>query len=469
MRPSWDGTAGRIAVDNEHDGREPESQELDSGTQSEASAQAMRQELERQESDLKRRDQDLIDRLADLRQRSESLHERSEGSDVSESELDERRREFMRRWAEVEEDSAELRSESDRLDKWRQVLEDKQQKSREAAKLWRNAADIHAKLLKDLHEGTDSTPPHTAGARLRREILNSGREAEARSAEAEALSAQLSAEIDEYNRAYDEFLVSLERHLAEQVARRSVATEWLWERQRHNSDVNQRNAEGKSISHEQNLVQAERIIWVNDMQRWRDDVNRYLGDLVIDEVQRKAIAKEMDNLVWKDNDEQLVGIQFELLCTDLLNQIGYSAAHEGGHDDRGIDIRASEFALTGQAWICLVQCRYKGLSGVVGENEVSQFIGKLSVAGDYNRALFMTAGVFHDDAVSIAESNGIDYWDGHKLFETLIAEQVGLEDTVSTAGHNIRFDTDYWEELRNRALVVRNSRRGTVSRPSESD
>lgn len=375
----------------------------------------------------------------------------------------------MRRWAEVEEESTGVRSESDRLDAWRQELGEKQQRSRDAAKLWRDAADIHANLLKDLHEGTDSNPPHTAGARLRREILNSGREAEARNAEADALAAQLSVEIDEYNRAYDDFLVSLERHLAVQVALRSEATDWLWERQRHNIDVNQRNAEGKSISHEKNLVQAERIIWVNDMQRWRDDVNRYLGDLVIDETQRKAIAKEMDNLVWKDEDEQLVGIQFELLCTDLLNQIGYSAAHEGGHDDRGIDIRASEVALTGQAWICLVQCKYKGLSGVVGENEVSQFIGKLSVAGDYNRALFMTAGVFHNDAVSIAESNGIDYWDGRKMFETLIAEQVGLEDVVSTAGHNVRFDLDYWEELRNRALVVRNARRGAVSTSNEQD
>ena len=425
----------------------------------EATHEATKSELETRETELRARDTDLVSRVSDLKSRSESLYERSEGSDVRESELDDRRRNFVDSWTNADEEAQSIRAESNRLDKWRRELGEKQQESKEAATRWRGAADLHAKLLKEMHEGSDSRAPHSSDASFRRELMQSGREAEARQTEAEALTARLSAEIDDYNRTYDRFLETLEKHIAEQVAWRSVATEWLWDRQRHNVDVNNRNAESKSIGYEQKLLQAERDIWVTDMQRWRGDVSDFLGPLDIDEAERKRIALKMDKLVWDDQDEQLVGIQFELLCTDLLNEIGYSATHEGGHDDGGIDVRATEVALTGQAWICLIQCKYKGANGVVGANEVSQFIGKLSVAGQYNRALYVTAGAIHKDAVSIAEANDIDFWDGRQLFARLIAEGVGLEDRISTSGHSIQFDTEYWQQLAIRASAVRDARK----------
>lgn len=429
---------------------------------------ASKGELDRRKERLDDEERANREKISELKGRSEALKERSEGSGTREADLDDRRRAFVEEWDVAERQSAEVRAESQRIDQWRLELATKQQASKEAYERLQSISDEHSSLLKELHEGSGTNPPHQADGRLRRELAQKGREVDARKIESEALAARLTAEIDDYNRTYDQFLVSLERHIAEQVSWRSTVTDWLWDRQRHNIDVNERNAEGKAIDFEFKLLQAERDIWLGEFQRWRDDVSKLLGSLEISESLRSELTSEMDKLVWQHDDDQLVGIQFELLCADLLKQIGYSVTHEGGHDDGGIDIRASEGALAGQSWICLVQCKYKGSTGVVGANEMSQFVGKLSVAGPYNRALFMTAGTFHEEALDIAESNQVVVWDGREMLRQLVEEGVGLEARLSTDGRDLRFITEYWEELARRGEEIREARR-KPSRRKRSD
>ena len=281
-----------------------------------------------------------------------------------------------------------------------------------------------------------------------------GQQASALRQEAQALSERLSVDINEYNRQYDEFLVSLQKHLATQVEWRSSVNAWLWDRQRHNSEINDGNSLKSSLEAELRLIAAQRQTLEADEARHRQDIKAYVGPYEIDEKVRKKLMSEMDEVLWRCDDKIIVGIQFELLCMDMLASEQLSVERVGGGEDGGIDLKATESASSGREYRWLIQCKYKGKDGVVGRTEVSQFIGDLSMAGSYERACFITGGVYANDARELAETNALDLWDGIDVCRRLVTRHIGIHDRVTTRGHDVTFDDEFWDRLHERAELL---------------
>ena len=86
---------------------------------------------------------------------------------------------------------------------------------------------------------------------------------------------------------------------------------WLWDRQRHNSEINDGNSLKSSLEAELRLIAAQRQTLEADEARHRQDIKAYVGPYEIDEKVRKKLMSEMDDL-WRCDDKIIVGIQFEL-------------------------------------------------------------------------------------------------------------------------------------------------------------
>lgn len=378
---------------------------------------------------LDERERVLTERGQEIRERQQDLDERARGADERERDLDARRRQLVQQWANIDEQGQVLRDQSSKLDVSRQDLgrrhEELENRQQELLEQRRELAERSNDLTED--DIREQTLRHTMRRR-----------------ENDALSAQLSVDIDRYNLDYDGFLEGLEEHIGLEEVWRNEMSMWLSDRQQHNLDANQHNRDRRSLRADLDVLVAQR-------SQIRQEIKAHIGPYVVDEAVRRQMTAEIDQRLWLPNDRMLVGTQFELLCVDVLRAMSFRVTHEGGADDRGIDIRAEETARSGDVFRYVIQCKYKGKDGTVGRTAIAQLAGDLPSVAEYDKAVFMTAGRFESEAAEHAAQRGISMWDGVWLCQQLIDEEIGFNVGFSTTGYDIQFDNDYWDELLARA------------------
>lgn len=371
---------------------------------------------------LREREQELDEREDDLHARDRDRDERRQERSEREQELDDRRRKLVERWANVDDGGQSLRAQSESLDLRRQDLgtrrDDFTARENDLADKRRQLDEVHAHAL------------HASIMTLEEENA--------------ALRAQLSADINHYNLKYDGFLTELEQHVQLEGQWLSEMAKWVADRRQHNRDVNQRNVEKARIVADLRVLSSQRA------QLMRD-IKEFIGPYKVNETIRREMTTQMNQSLWRSEDQILVGIQFELLCVDVLRAMSFRVNHEGGTDDRGIDIRAEETARSGEAFRYVIQCKYKGKDGTVGRTVIAQLVGDLPADVKYDKAVVMTAGRFEPEAAEHAAQKGISMWDGVWLCQHLIDEEIGFNVKFSTAGYDIQFDSDYWDDLLKRA------------------
>lgn len=112
----------------------------------------------------------------------------------------------------------------------------------------------------------------------------------------------------------------------------------------------------------------------------------------------------------------LSGIEFENVCQQLIEKMGFSVETTKASGDGGIDLIAynHEPVLSGKY---IIQC--KRYSGSVGEPIIRDLYGVIT-SERANKGILMTTGHFTKSAISFAEGKQIELIDGAKLNGLLI-------------------------------------------------
>mgnify|MGYP002423815655 FL=1 len=125
----------------------------------------------------------------------------------------------------------------------------------------------------------------------------------------------------------------------------------------------------------------------------------------------------------------LSGIEFENICKNLIENMGFSVETTKASGDGGIDLIAynHEPVLSGKY---IIQC--KRYSGSVGEPIIRDLYGVIT-SERANKGILMTTGYFTKSAIAFAEDKPIELIDGEQL-DTLLKRHgvsIGVFSTVS--------------------------------------
>lgn len=131
-----------------------------------------------------------------------------------------------------------------------------------------------------------------------------------------------------------------------------------------------------------------------------------------------------------ENDvNSLSGIEFENLCKNLIENMGFSVETTKASGDGGIDLIAynHEPILSGKY---IIQC--KRYSGSVGEPIIRDLYGVIT-SERANKGILMTTGYFTKSAIAFAEDKPIELIDGGQLDALLKRHgvSIGVFSTVS--------------------------------------
>jgi len=107
----------------------------------------------------------------------------------------------------------------------------------------------------------------------------------------------------------------------------------------------------------------------------------------------------------------LSGLEFENVCQNLIEKMGFSVATTKASGDGGIDLIAynHEPVLSGKY---IIQC--KRYSGSVGEPIIRDLYGVIT-SERANKGILMTTGCFTKSAIAFAEGKPIELMDGEQL------------------------------------------------------
>lgn len=114
-----------------------------------------------------------------------------------------------------------------------------------------------------------------------------------------------------------------------------------------------------------------------------------------------------DDRALLDRMHLLSGVQFERLCGELFEAMGYAVKHTPTSGDRGIDLE-----LVKDGRIVLVQCKRQ--QSAVGEPAVRDFFGVVTKRGA-RKGIFCTNGSFSTRAENWAEGMRLELMDGAEL------------------------------------------------------
>ena len=135
-------------------------------------------------------------------------------------------------------------------------------------------------------------------------------------------------------------------------------------------------------------------------------------------------------MILMGNDiNSLSGIEFENICKNLIENMGFSVETTKASGDGGIDLIAynHEPVLSGKY---IIQC--KRYSGSVGEPIIRDLYGVIT-SERANKGILMTTGYFTKSAIAFAEDKPIELIDGEQL-DTLLKRHgvsIGVFSTVS--------------------------------------
>lgn len=129
----------------------------------------------------------------------------------------------------------------------------------------------------------------------------------------------------------------------------------------------------------------------------------------------------LDNVIEKDIN-QLTGIEFEKVCEQLVQRMGFTTETTKASGDGGIDLVAynSQPLLSGKY---IIQC--KRYTGSVGEPIIRDLYGVV-MSERANKGILMTTGHFTKSAIAFADGKPIELIDGVKMQELLVA--YGIQD-----------------------------------------
>lgn len=231
-------------------------------------------------------------------------------------------------------------------------------------------------------------------------------------------------ELDELNHSKERFLIAVNRYHLEDDELRQEISEFF-----------------TALAEQDRAMGAAYPVNEEVRRRWLRGIER----------QTKRIPKRAFGLV--------LGVMFELFCVDLLEAMSFDEVKwQGGVDDGGVDIWAKEVSYSGDVLNVAVQCKFKGLNGRVGPNDVVLFHGKLPTAEQYHRKIIMTFGRFEPAAEEQGAKYGVEFWDGQRLCKEMARHRVGLQLVRQEDGHDLAIDGEWWDDLIEQAQAEHNSR-----------
>lgn len=129
-----------------------------------------------------------------------------------------------------------------------------------------------------------------------------------------------------------------------------------------------------------------------------------------------------------EHNELLSGVEFELLCKNLIDKMGFVTEITKASSDGGIDIIAysNKPMISGKY---IVQC--KRYSGNVGEPIIRDLYGVIT-AERANKGILITTGSFTKAATQFAENKQIELINGYELSKLL--EIYHIDHTLSPLG-----------------------------------
>lgn len=127
---------------------------------------------------------------------------------------------------------------------------------------------------------------------------------------------------------------------------------------------------------------------------------------------RKTVDALMESAINVETLNGLSGVDFELLLQDKFKSFGFTVANTPTTGDFGADILLDD--REGTRYV--IQC--KRFNAKVNLKAVQEVVAALShYSGDYG--IVITNGAFLPSAVKLAQSNGIELWDGDRLIRFL--------------------------------------------------
>lgn len=168
------------------------------------------------------------------------------------------------------------------------------------------------------------------------------------------------------------------------------------------------------------------------------------------EEQKNARQARVNRMVGGDIDT-LSGIDFEGVCQQLVEKMGFQTETTKASGDGGIDLIARNYQplLSGKY---IIQC--KRYSGSVGEPIIRDLYGVV-MSERANKGILMTTGYFTRSAVAFAEGKPIELIDGEQLKALLLQYNVcsveNFSDVSSVSAFCNTFDPEpfmgyYYEE-----------------------
>lgn len=139
--------------------------------------------------------------------------------------------------------------------------------------------------------------------------------------------------------------------------------------------------------------------------------------------QKELHQQEVNRIVGSDINT-LSGIDFEGVCQQLVEQMGFETETTKASGDGGIDLIAYNHQplLSGKY---IIQC--KRYSGSVGEPIIRDLFGVVT-SERANKGILMTTGYFTPSAIKFAEGKPIELIDGEKLSELLRQYNLNYDD-----------------------------------------
>ena len=130
----------------------------------------------------------------------------------------------------------------------------------------------------------------------------------------------------------------------------------------------------------------------------------------------------------------LSGIEFENICKNLIENMGFSVETTKASGDGGIDLIAYNYEpiLSGKY---IIQC--KRYSGSVGEPIIRDLYGVIT-SERANKGILMTTGYFTKSAIAFAEDKPIELIDGGQLGALLKRHGVSIGEFLTISDEDIR-------------------------------
>ena len=220
-----------------------------------------------------------------------------------------------------------------------------------------------------------------------------------------------------------------------------------------NADVRQWNRDIHGQNADIERLNAGRIDWVLNADR------HLRQSFKVTEAIHQRLVRAIDSKL-SHRDGQVRGLAFEMACEDLLRAHRFAeVVRQGGVDDGGVDIWANQISPDEGTLRTAIQCKIKGKRRTVGRNDVMLFHGNLS-ENLHHRAILMTFGRVEPNAMQWGSARGIEFWDGQRVCEMMIAADVGL-DLYRDERENlaVRLHDAYWDELLARAQAEHEKRK----------